>query len=227
MARLTKRALAFPPLVFVGMVGIAGVVGTGVAGAAGKGPRSTVGAEGGLPVASLPAQVEKYDPDNVTALSKFMENCIVGNNKYVGKDFAGAADSYRKAIKLAPKNALGPYLLAEALLAQGNVAEADASLKEAQENADDRSPAVRAKILFLVAELLERQKKWEQAHAAWDAYGEYVGKYHDAGAPLSAPARILALDEVTKQDKAYEVVRQRIAGEKDAGPSLDAALPKK
>ena len=38
-------------------------------------------------------------------------------------------------------------------------------------------------------------------------------------APATPPARIQAIDDMLKQDKAYDIVRQRIADEgKDAAP---------
>ena len=48
---------------------------------------------------------------------------------------------------------------------------------------------------------------------------EYARKKHvDAGTfPSSGAARIEAIDAMLKQDKAYDVVRERIAAEKDGG----------
>jgi tetratricopeptide (TPR) repeat protein len=197
--------------------------------AAGTSAARTTGQDGGQPAMSSPAKAANYDPEDVTAISKFMETCVVGNTKYVAKDFAGARDNYQKASALAPKNPFAVYLLAEAELALGDLPAADAALKSAEANADDRNPALRAKILFLTADLLERQKKWDDAKLAWKTYGEYVGKHADAGAPQSAPTRVQSIDDMMKQDRAYEVVRQRILAEKDAGAGAapDAALPRK
>lgn len=222
---LSARRLLFAALA----LGAPLLVVTPLIAAAGNTAARTPGEDGGQPATGSPGQVAKYDPENVTAISKFMETCVVGNTKYVAKDFAGARESYRKASALAPKNPLALYLLAEAELAFGNVPDADAALKSAATNADDKNPSLRAKILFLTADLLERQKKWDDAKLAWNAYGEYVGKHADAGAPPSAPSRVQAIDDMMKQDKAYEIVRQRILAEKDAGAAAatDAALPKK
>ena len=78
---------------------------------------------GKLPAASLPDQIDHYDPDNVTGMSRYLETCIVGNNRFVSHDYAGAVEQYKKAIPMAPKNALGSYLLAEGLIALDKVAE--------------------------------------------------------------------------------------------------------
>ena len=170
------------------------------------------------------AGVTRHDPDNKTALAEWMERCIAGNAKYLAHDVPGAIDLYRQAIQLAPKRPLPHYLLGEAQLGAGNLPEAEAAFNDAEQTSDDRDPNVRGKILFVQADIREREKKWEDAKTAWKTYGEYAAKHADAGmAPASPPARIQAIDDMLKQDKAYEVVRQRIADEgKDAGPP-DAA----
>ena len=67
---------------------------------------------------------------------------------------------------------------------------------------------MRGKILFVLADLKEREKKWDDAKTAWKAYGDYAAKHVDAGmAPATPPARIQAIDDMLKQDKAYDVVR--------------------
>jgi len=171
----------------------------------------------------------RHDPDNKTALAEWMEKCIQGNAKFISHDVPGAIDLYRQAIQLAPKRPLPHYLLGEAQLGAGNLDAAEAAIKDAEQASDDRDPDVRAKILFVLADLRERQKKWDDAKAAWKVYADYAEKHADAGmAPPTPVARIQAIDDMLKQDKAYEVVRQRIAdaiknpqllATPDAGPS--------
>jgi tetratricopeptide (TPR) repeat protein len=158
---------------------------------------------------------KKYDPNNIKAISEFMDTCVQGNAKYSSRDFSGAMDLYRKAIQLDPQNALGHYLLGEALLAQNNLSEAEAAWSRASNISNEKNPALRARILFVVADLKERQKKWDDARAAWQVYLDWANKFADAGAfPGSATSRQQAIDTMTKQDKAYDVVRQRIADTK-------------
>ncbi len=161
----------------------------------------------------------KHDPDNRTALAEWMERCVKGNAKFLAHDVAGASDIYRQAIQLAPKRALPHYLLAEAFLSEGKLTEAEAELNDAEQASDDRDPNVHGKVLFVIADTKEREKKWDDAKAAWKAYSEYSAKHSDAGmTPATAPARVQAIDDMLKLDKAYEIVRQRIADEsKDAG----------
>jgi len=178
---------------------------------------------------SASEQGPRYDPDNVTAISQYMESLVSGNEKYEKKDFTGAIDTYKKAIQLNPKNPLGPYLLGEAYLATNNLPEAEAAFKQAVEVSDSRNQILRSHVLFALADCYEREKKWELARTAWQAYADHTSKVPDGGAfPQTAAARIKVIDEWVKLDKAYQGVRERIAAEKsDAGkpPAAPPAAP--
>lgn len=158
-----------------------------------------------------------YDPANRTHISQFMELVVSGNAKFIARDFPGAIEIYKKAIALAPTNPLGHYLLGEAEIATNNLTEAEAAFTQA-DNTADKTPQVKAKVLFCLADLKERQKKWDDAKVAWQKYADWSNAHGDAGAiPQTAAARIAAIDEAIKQDKAYDIVRTRIAAEKEAG----------
>jgi tetratricopeptide (TPR) repeat protein len=154
--------------------------------------------------------------------------CVQGNAKFLSRDFPGAIETYRKAIQLAPKNPLGHYLLGEAQLASNNLTEAEASWKQAAQFAEAKDVLLKARIYFVLADVNERQKKWEEARAAWQTYLDYANKVMDSGAgvfPSSATSRIQAIDSAIKQDKEYEAVRKRIRDTADGGvfTSMDAA----
>lgn len=196
-----------------------GLVALGV-GPAGAGENGAVAATKAPPDAG-----ERNDPENVTAISLFMETVGKGNEKYAVKDYAGAVDAFKMAIKLNPRHPLGSYLLGEVYLATGSMGEAEAALKAAEELSDPTLPLVRSHVLFALADLYERQSKWEQARLAWQTYTAHATKLDaaDAGAlahPQSAAARLKAIDDGFKLDKQYEIVRRRIAAERaDAGSS--------
>jgi hypothetical protein len=180
--------------------------------------------------AAADAGEARYDPANVTAISQYMETLVKGNQKYEEKDFPAAIDLYKKAAQLKPKDALAPYLMGEAYLASANLPEAEAAFKAAEEISDTRNPVLRAQVLFEVADVYERQKKWDLAKNAWKAYAEQAGKMKDGSAfPGSAEARIKAIDEWLALDKSYVAVRQRIEAEKAAAADAgkDAAAAKK
>lgn len=164
---------------------------------------------------------ERYDPENVTSLSQPMEVLGKGNERYAAKDYTGAIDLFKKAIQLNPRNPLGPYLLGEAYLATSNLAEAEAAFLAATEATDAKTPPlVRSHVLFAMADCYEREKMWEKARSAWQAYTDHAAKLGaDGGAhPASGVARLKAIDEWLRLDAQYEVVRRHIAAEKaDAG----------
>jgi tetratricopeptide (TPR) repeat protein len=174
---------------------------------------------------------KRYDPDNTRAISQYMEQLTRANAKLVAKDVQGALEAYRAAIPLAPRNPLGHFYLGAAHLANNDLAEAQAAYEQAEGLSDDRNPNLRGKILFALADLKERQKKFEEARAAWQVYTEYAQKHEDAGTHAQTGAsRMQALDDVLKMAKQYQQVRERIAAEKDGGaaiPSPDAGPPKK
>jgi tetratricopeptide (TPR) repeat protein len=175
------------------------------------------------------ASASKKKGDEVAASTpspKFREACVEGNTKYAARDFAGAIESYRKAIELDPKNPLGHYFLGEAQLAAGNPQEAEAAWTRAQLVATDKDAPVAARVLFCLADLKERQKKWADAKAAWQAYVDYAAKFADAGAfASSGQSREQVIDAMMKLDKSYDVVRKRIEETKDGGVFSDPNKP--
>ena len=217
----TLAALGLPALLFVPVVAAAGGDKADA--------RADAGASGASssPPAGSAASGKRYDPNNQTAISEFMETCIEGNKQYAARDFKAAIATYRKAITQNAKNALGPYLLGEAQLADGNAAEAEASWKQAEVVADVGNPMLRARVLFVLADIKERQKKWEDARAGWQTYNDFVGRYGDAGVgfPTSGASRVQAIEAMTKLNVEADKVKQRIRETADGGvfTTIDAS----
>ena len=164
----------------------------------------------------------KKKTESTAPSHEYAAACSQGNAKYAARDFDAAIAQYRKAIDIAPHQPLAHYLLGEALIASGNVAEAEASLGRAAVEAGEKDPSLHAKVLFVTADLKERQKKWDDAKAAWQTYLDWANRFPDANVfPATAQSRLVVLDVVIKQDKAYDVVRQRIAANQDGGVFSD------
>ena len=111
----------------------------------------------------------------------FGRACADGTGRFLAQDHKGALESFQGAVHLAPKNPLGHYLAAEAYLALGDIAEADASLRRADASTDYRTTHLRSKILFLVAVTKERAQKLDEARSAWQAYNDFVMNRVDGG----------------------------------------------
>jgi tetratricopeptide (TPR) repeat protein len=169
---------------------------------------------------------EKKAEESSGGSAKYKEACKDGNTKYAARDFAGAIAAYQKAIELDPNNALGHYYLGEAQLAAGSLVEAEAAWNRAALASGEKDPALRARILFVIADLKERQKKWDEAKAAWQVYLDWANKYQNAGAfPGSAQSRQQVIEAMQKLDKATAVVRQRIADSKNGNVFTDLSKP--
>jgi tetratricopeptide (TPR) repeat protein len=171
------------------------------------------------------AHADGKKKDDVAAkdvATKYKEACKDGGTKYAAHDFSGAAAAFQQAIEIDPNDALAHYFLGEAQLAAGSLVEAEAAWNRASLAAGEKDPALRARILFVVADLKERQKKWDEAKAAWQVYLDWAAKFPKAGAfPGSAQSRRQVIETMQKQDAAYAVVRQRIADTKSGGVFTD------
>lgn len=153
---------------------------------------------------------------------EYKKACETGNAKYASRDFPGAIEQYRKAIELNPKHGLGFYLLGEAELAAGSLTEAEAAWGRAALESGEQDPALHARVLFVLADLKERQLKWDDAKAAWQAYLDWASRYPNANAlPSSGESRLQVIESMKKQDKAYETVRQRIQDTKNGNVFTD------
>jgi hypothetical protein len=156
----------------------------------------------------------------------FKDAAQQGITKYAARDFPGAVASFQKAIEADPKNPLGHYFLGEAQLAAGNMTEAEAAWNRASLEAAEKDPALRAKILFVLADLKERQHKWDDAKAAWQVYLDWAAKFPNSGAFVSSgQSRQKSIDTMQQQDKSYAVVRQRIADSAKGGVFTDPSKP--
>jgi len=197
----------------------------------------------GIPAVALSAPNDKkaeekkaadnYDPENITAISQYMDTIVKGSEKYKKGEYPAAVDLFKKAIPLAPKNPLAHLLLGETYLASNNLAEAEAAFLAAQEastSLDARNQLLRSHVLFAVADCYEREKKWNEAKTAWQAYNEHAAKLgaDGGGFPATGNARKDAIDKVLAREKVYAAVRERIAAEKtDGGAKGDASAGKK
>ena len=172
----------------------------------------------GIPAVAFSAPKEKeekkadsYDPENIVAISQYMDTVAKGAEKHRKGEHSAAIDLFKKAIALAPKNPLAHLLLGESYLAANNLPEAEAAFLAAQEASafsDAKGQVLRSHVLFAVADCYERA---------------------DSGAhPATAAARLELSDQVLAREKAYVAVRERIAAEKsDGGVKPDAGSAKK
>jgi predicted Zn-dependent protease len=148
------------------------------------------------------------------------------NAAYVSRDFPGAIAAYREAIQETPNDPVVFYLLGEAQLGGGNIGEAEATWLTALGKAGSKDD-IRAKLMFVLADLRERQGKWAEAKTAWDEYARFVGSHSVAkGYAATAAERNKAIDTRVDLETKYGAVKQRIEQrEKEAAAPPPAAAP--
>jgi TolA-binding protein len=152
----------------------------------------------------------RRDPKGITGISPFWEGVSKGDKAYIARDFDGAIAGYREAITADPQNALGHYRLGEAQLAKGNPTEAEqswvAGLRFVGEN-----HVLRAKLVFVLADLRERQQNNEEATARWNEYEKFVqAQPASKGFPKTPPERKKRIEEWKKLSVDSAEVKKRI-----------------
>lgn len=175
-------------------------------------PPASTAKPSAAPAAPAPAPGGKEvrrDPQGVKGISPYMEAIVRGQNSYVARDFPGAVVAFQDAIKTDPQQMLGFYLLGEAQLEAGKPEEAEAAWTAGlnKKGAED----LNAKLLFLMADLRERQKNWQGAKDAWAAYTAFLTGHPQAkGFAATAEERVKRIDQRIKDEKDYAAVKERI-----------------
>jgi tetratricopeptide (TPR) repeat protein len=152
----------------------------------------------------------KRDPENKRGISPYMELVVKGEAAFVARDIPGAISAFQEAIKSEPDKMLAFYRLGEAELESGKLDDADKTWEAAlsKRGPDD----LKAKVLFVIAGLRERQQKWAAAKDAWNAYSAFLqGNPKVHGYPATAADRIKMIDRRVQLEAEYGKVKERIA----------------
>jgi hypothetical protein len=167
----------------------------------------------------------RRDPAGVRGLSPFQETLARGREAFQKQDLAGAIAHFQQATTLDDKQVLGYLLLAQVQLAKGEL-DAAAGTAALARKAQQGTPTHSSKALMLTADLAERavpgpaakatvealQPKLDAAKEAWDGYAGYVaGQSKAPDYRASATERKKQIDARLEREKAYVIVKQRIA----------------
>jgi tetratricopeptide (TPR) repeat protein len=153
----------------------------------------------------------KRDPSGVKGISPVLELISKGDRAYVARDFDAALAAYREAIRTAPQDARGHYRAGVAQLAKGDQKEAEAAFVDALRFVG-KDGGLKAKLLFSLADLRERQKNTDDAIARWKEYAKHAEEAREATTyPATATERV-SRNEAWKQNAADSAeVKARIA----------------
>jgi len=188
--------------------GTAGVKATsaGVSGAAVVGSSSATPA----PANAAPAEGVRRDPRGIKGISPFWEAIKKGDDALAAHDLDGAKAAYEEAIRADPHNGMGQYRMGETELARGQLKEAEASWQEALRFAGEDA-SLKAKVLFVLADLKERQRAFEEETNGWNAYETHAKAFPAAKTfPASAADRKKRIEEWKQLEVDYGAVKERI-----------------
>jgi tetratricopeptide (TPR) repeat protein len=115
----------------------------------------------------------RRDPQGVTGISPFWETIKKGDGLFVARDVEGALNAYREALSQDPQNPAGHYRIGQAQAVKGDLKEAGLAY-EAALRYSSADPALRAKVLFVLADLAERKKAHDEALTAWAKYEAFI-----------------------------------------------------
>jgi tetratricopeptide (TPR) repeat protein len=150
------------------------------------------------------------DPQGIKGISPFWEFLKRGDDAYLARNFDAAIDAFQSALAKEPQNPLGHYRLGEALRASGRLDEAEKAWTKALQHAG-RDAVLKAKVLFVLADLRERQQNYTEAAKAWAAYGRFVAQNQAAnGYPKSAGERKQRNEDYQRLVEQYVAVKARI-----------------
>jgi tetratricopeptide (TPR) repeat protein len=157
--------------------------------------------------AATPAPAPK---PGVLGVGPFWAAVDKGDAAYVARDFETAIKEYRAAIEKEPSNPMGHYRLGAAQLAKGDLAEAELSWQAGIRFAG-KDPKLRAKLLFVLADLRERQRNQDEAIARWKEYAQHVQTQPEAkGFPATAVEREQRLTTWKQLNADSAAVKDRI-----------------
>ncbi len=151
------------------------------------------------------------DPKGIKGISPYQEAIVKGDRAFVARDFDGAIAAYRDAIQKDPQNALGHYRVGAAQLAKADQKEAEAAFVAGLRFVG-KDGTLKAKLIFALADLRERQKNNDEAIERWKEYSKNAETEREAITyPASASERVQRNEAWKKLLADAAEVRTRIA----------------
>ncbi|HYO96731.1 MAG TPA: hypothetical protein VER33_19600 [Polyangiaceae bacterium] len=140
----------------------------------------------------------RRDPNGVTGVSPFWEELGKGDQAVVAGDLPRALAAYRVAIGKSPQNALGYYRLGQTQTLSGSLADAEQTYAVALRYVGPDS-TLKAKLLFCMADLSERQAAHDVALSRWSEYEAHANADPRAKTyPATARERRTRLETIKK-----------------------------
>jgi tetratricopeptide (TPR) repeat protein len=149
-------------------------------------------------------------PDAAGDKQPYLDLIKSGDSAYLARNFDAALTAYRQAVEKEPENALGHYRLGQAQIAKGDLKEAETAYLAGLRHAGSNR-ALEAKLSFVLADLRERQKSYDEAALAWTKYEALAKKEPTVKSfPQTAAERKKRLTEYKRLVTEYAAVKARI-----------------
>jgi tetratricopeptide (TPR) repeat protein len=175
------------------------------------------------PVGPGSASGAARDAKSKPAVSPAANAISKGHGAYMARDYPGAIQAYKEAIAQDATDPAGYYFLGEAQIAAGSTVEADGSFATGLRYVGSKEDW-RSKLLFVIADLRERQGKWPEAKKAWEEYAQFLATHPEAkGYAATATERVKVVDARADLDTKYAPVKQRIEQRLKENSSIPAA----
>jgi tetratricopeptide (TPR) repeat protein len=153
----------------------------------------------------------RRDPRGLKGISPFTEALKRGDSAVLARDFDGAIAAYKDALARESENALAYYRIAEAQLLKGDMHEAETALTAGLHVVAVANVGLKAKLQFLLADVRERQKAYDEASSAWTEYEAFTTAHQDAqGFPASGAERKKAVETWKRLSADSAAVKARI-----------------
>jgi tetratricopeptide (TPR) repeat protein len=192
------------------------------AGAAAQ-PATGIAVEPATAVERQAATEVRRDPRGRKGISPFSEAIQRGDAAVQARDLDAAIAAYRDALAKESENALAYYRIGEAELLKGDLHEAEVAFMAGLRVVAADNPSLKAKLQFVLADLRERQKAYDEANAKWGEYEAFTTAQKDTGFPASASERKKVVETWKKLSVEAAAVKARIDKGKQAA---DEALRK-
>lgn len=177
---------------------------------AGAEPAAAAKPDAAKPDVAKPAEVRR-DPLGIKGMSPFTEALKRGDGAVLARDLEGALAAYRDALSKEPGNALGDYRLGEVQLLKGDLEQAESAFSAGLRAVAATNLGLKAKLLFALADLHERQKAYDEASAQWTEYEAFTTEQKDAqGFPASGSERKKVVEAWKKLSADSLAVKARI-----------------
>jgi tetratricopeptide (TPR) repeat protein len=146
----------------------------------------------------------RRDPKGIKGVRPLVELMRRGDDAAVARDYEKAKTTYQEALTMVPKTAILYFRIGQVETMAGKLSEAETAYTDALRYADN-DPTLYAQLLFVLADLKERQLQRDAALKAWQAYADFLKSEPKAKGYLATAEerqkRLLRYNELVVESK--------------------------